>query len=372
MSAKSHLPLALLLASVLILTAGSVTALNVTDKNSTAYAQSSRTTTTAVEGSLLVGDTGDNTIKRLDIETGEGGVFVPTSDAANNYNILGPRGVIVSGKTVFLSIQNVDQPIPGEVVKYDIATGKFISTLVSPTQNEAPFAPRGIALSPDGKFLYVADFISEDDSHGYVRKYNAGDGKFIAKFFADPSSSSQDDFFPRGLVFGPDGKLYVSVSEQPVGDPLAGYIMSFDPTNSNPNNTFKVVVASNADNDYDSGLHRPEGIVFSPDKKTIWVCSFRADSSDTDKLMGFNLNDLMNPSEIILQKGDNREFAMALLFGPSADLFVPISSTGELRRYTDLQDGGKYTVISESGNPLSGPWYLTFKTTNPSTLAFGK
>jgi sugar lactone lactonase YvrE len=87
------------------------------------------------------------------------------------------------------------------------------------------------------------------------------------------------------------------VFEQPIGDNLAGYIISFDPGS----NTFEKVVEGNTDN----GLHRPEGIVFSPDGNTIWVTSFQANAGDTDKLLEFSL-DGSKKSEIVLEKGSTR------------------------------------------------------------------
>jgi DNA-binding beta-propeller fold protein YncE len=253
----------------------------------------------------------------------------------------------------------------GEIDKFDASTGSFQGALVPSSDPNAPFAPRGIVLSPDGKFIYVADSEgSASHSHGFIRKYDANTGEFKGKFFADSSLLSQgDDFFPRGLVFGPDGKLYISVFESPIGDPLAGYIMSFDTSR----NTFKVIVAGNANN----GLHRPEGLVFSPDGKTIWVTSFKdlQSSSDTDKLLAFSING-QKKSEIVLQKGSSREFAQALLFGPGGKLFVPITSTSELRSYDTSTSSHPYTVIVPASGPLKEPWYLSFRGTNPSTLAY--
>jgi DNA-binding beta-propeller fold protein YncE len=313
--------------------------------------------------SVFISDQGNNSVKLVDVSTGKyGGVFIPSSDDQETYNILGPRGIISHGSTLLLANQKVNTNSAGEIDKFDASTGSFQGALVPSSDPNAPFVPRGIVLSPDGKFLYVADAVSSDGSHGFIRKYDANTGEFKGKFSAEASLFARgDEFFPRGLVFGPDGKLYVSVFEQPIGDSLAGYIMTFDPSR----NTFKVVVAGNANN----GLHRPEGLVFSPDGKTIWVTGFRADSSDTDKLLAFSPNG-QKKSEIVLQKGSAREFAQALLFGPGSKLFVPITSTGELRSYDTSTSSHPYTVIVRASGPLKEPWYLSFRGTNPSTLAY--
>jgi DNA-binding beta-propeller fold protein YncE len=259
--------------------------------------------------SVFISDTGNNSVKLVDVGSGKyGGVFVPSSNNKETYKILGPRGIIFHGNTLLLANHKVNTKSNGEIDKFDASTGSFQGALVPSSDANAPFAPRGIVLSPDGKFLYVADAVSSDGSHGFIRKYDASTGHFEGKFFAGASLFAQeDDFFPRGLVFGPDDKLYISVFEQPIGDNLAGYIISFDPGS----NTFEKVVEGNTDN----GLHRPEGIVFSPDGNTIWVTSFQANAGDTDKLLEFSL-DGSKKSEIVLEKGSTREFAQAILFGP--------------------------------------------------------
>src|SRR5262249_28399165 len=52
------------------------------------------------------------------------------------------------------------------------------------------------------------------------------------------------------------------------------------------------------------------------------------------------------------------------------DLFVPITSTGEVRRY-DVTTQTYHTFIA-AGGPLVQPWLLTFGKTNPSTLAYDR
>ncbi len=70
----------------------------------------------------------------------------------------------------------------------------------------------------------------------------------------------------------------------------------------------------------------------------------------------------------LYQPGEDRVFAQALLFGPDGDLFVPLTNTGEVRRY-DV-DSGAFDVFIPAGGELLGPWYLTFGNTDPATLAY--
>ena len=175
------------------------------------------------------------------------------------------------------------------------------------------------------------------------------------------------EFHPRGLVFSPDdGKLYISGTGDLISDQLTGYVLTFDPETQE----FELFVSTQDAPD----LHRPEGLAFDSEGN-LWVTSFRANATDIDRILAFNSEgELINTIELD-ESGKDRAFAQAILFGPDGDLFVPISnnvvptsSTGELRRY-DV-DTGDYTVVTEAGNPLLAPYYLTFKATDPSTLEY--
>jgi hypothetical protein len=76
-------------------------------------------------------------------------------------------------------------------------------------------------------------------------------------------------------------------------------------------------------------LHRPEGLVFGPDGK-LYVTSFRADANDTDRILIVDVKKHTCVNQILLdQVGQDGAYAQAVLFGPGGDLFVPI--TDQLR-----------------------------------------
>jgi DNA-binding beta-propeller fold protein YncE len=370
---------AMLLASIVTVTLTSPATLTTIPTTPAAYAQTAATTdgatetttTTVADDTLFVGDTADNTIKIIDITDGDGEVFVAKNSGQGNsveggYRLQGPRGMVVVDDTLLVVNQNVNLGKRGEILKFNVETGDFEGFLVKNSDRNAPWAPRGMVVSPDGQVVYIASFEGRTSTKsnlapGAILAYDAQTGQFLGSFTPDEGVlPAGTEFHPRGLVFSPnDGKLYISGTGDLTSDQLTGYVLTFDPETEE----FELFVSTQDAPD----LHRPEGLAFDSEGN-LWVTSFRADATDTDKILAFNSEgELINTIELY-ESGEPRAFAQAILFGPDGDLFVPISNSGELRRY-DI-DTGEYSVVTEAGNPLQAPWYLTFKATDPSTLEY--
>jgi DNA-binding beta-propeller fold protein YncE len=332
--------------------------------------------------SLYVGDAGDNTVKRFE-PTSTPGVYISITfiSPANNALLGGPRGLIFNRQGDLLVVnQNVDKPYAGEVYRYNGQTGDFLGAVIpafiSKLPNPyAPFAPRGMVLSKNR--LFVASQQGEDPrgsdlSDGKLWVYTA-EGEFISGLKAPPGWVGR--FHPRGVVVGPDGLLYVSNMPNlpvPDGTGLGGQILRYDP---------KTMVFKDVFVDIDTtkfmviDFNRPEGLVFGPDGN-LYVTSFRANASDTDKILIFAGPGTPNPpanryiDKIDLYKVgiEPRAAAQALLFGPDGYLYVPILTLGEIRRYNvSTKD---FSRLELSGDPLMAPFYLTFGKTDPATLAY--
>ncbi|MEH7176413.1 Vgb family protein [Neobacillus vireti] len=309
---------------------------------------------------LYVGDVSDSSVVRFNAITGQ---VIDSFVTSFSGGLNGPRGIIFNHTgNLLVSNQNVEQPQNGNILEYNGQTGAFLRALVSSVQNGAPFAPRGIVLSSNN-ILYVADLQSpsvdpDQPEPGELRAYDGTTGAFLG---LSDHSCFEGTFFPRSVVIGPDNLLYVSVFNP--FNPLDGWVLRFDPGTME---FIDVFVESNAINN----LHRPEGLVFGPDGN-LYVTSFRADENDTDKILIFDGESGAFLDKIDLDVvGQPRAFAMAILFGPDGKLFVPISGggpdTGSVRRY-DVQSK-TFDVFAQV--PLAQFWYLTFDKTDPGTLAY--
>src|SRR5262249_25652399 len=132
--------------------------------------------------------------------------------------------------------------------------------------SDAPFGPRGL-IRGLGHTLYVADlghFVT-----GRVAQFDTETGMFLGDL---DTTGFTGGFYPRGIVLGPDDFLYVSVvGNLPKGDGLTGYVLRFDPHTG----SFVDVFTSNLAAGCAAHLHRPEGLVFGPDRR-LYVTAFQA------------------------------------------------------------------------------------------------
>jgi streptogramin lyase len=213
------------------------------------------------DGNLYVSNSDNDRVLRYN---GATGAFLntfasPVEDAAGMK--FGPDG----------NLYVVDSDDPGSVTKLNGSTGALISTLTGGGLSD----PEGITFGPDGN-IYVANgndivrfngvtgafmnifvtagsgglmggrdvtfgadgnlYATSNGASGGVLKYNGTTGAFLGAFVGPGSAL----FEPRGLVFGPDGNLYVA--NFGIGDVLrfngstGTFIDTFVPTGSGPAN----------------------------------------------------------------------------------------------------------------------------------------
>jgi DNA-binding beta-propeller fold protein YncE len=329
---------------------------------------------------LYAGDIASNTVRRFNAETGEAisggtssGVFVQSSSGG----LVGPMGLLAkSGKLVVVN-QNVDLPKPGEILRYKLNNGAVDGALVPSTDDHAPFAPRGIVIWQGT--IYVADF-NPGPLSGRLLAFDENSGKFLREF--SPPAGFAYTFHPRGVVIGPNGLLYVSNFPNLVTG-LGGQVLVFDPE------TLDFIGAFVVDAGGINQLNRPEGLVFGPDGN-LYITSFQANATDTDSIRIYDGRSGVIKGKINLYaSGAPRAPAQALVFGPDGKLFVPISASaptlpgafaGQVRRYdvadatdvsaTTAPDFFEFVPVPSAGTSVL--FYLTFGKTDPGTLAYSK
>jgi hypothetical protein len=343
---------------------------------------------------IFIGDIGDptdpsdDTIKQVNILTGEVKTFASTN-FSNGLN--GVMGLLFNDGELIASNQNFGAN-NGDILRFDGRRGTFKQFLVGANDRHAPYAPQGIVFGGGTRdwrdryqedHYYVADAIASGGTcakkdEGDVREYNERGG-WIGVL---DHSRFKPGFYPRGVVFGPDGMLYVAARGCPTdSDPntaphsaLLAYILRFDPYT----HRLDSVIATNETvraQGLKLGFHRPEGLVFD-ERGFLWVTSFRDvnDENDVDRILKFDVRSGKVVDSLPLSKPKaSRASAQAIIFGPDGKLYIPISgnapdTAGQLRR-CDTRTKECVTIVNVGGG-LTAPWFPIFRNSDPATLAY--
>ena len=194
------------------------------------------------DGRIYVASSFNNNVLRLDRSTGTFSVFTTGGSLDEPKGLaFGPDGnlYVASSGT-------------GNIQKFDRNTGAFLGVF---TSGGGLTTPTGIAFGPD-RNLYVTD-----PDNNFVLKYDGTTGAFLSTFIAPAVGGVCE---PQALVFGPDRNLYVTSSGDTADGDNCGIIgagsdavLKYDGTTGAFLGNF---VASKA-----GGLADPVGLVFGPD-----------------------------------------------------------------------------------------------------------
>ena len=272
-------------------------------------------------GYLLVSSYNTDSVLRYDENTG---AYVNSFVPSQSGGLREPMGVLFGpDHNLYVSSGSFDNNSSHgtghkAVLQYSGTTGAFLSDFAD--QNQLT-SPQGIIFGPDGN-LYVAD---SDDSGGSVFRYNGTTGAFM------------DDFVPAGgllrnagpLVFGPDGDLYVGSHE-------ATEILRYEgPSGPNPGAFLGTFVPAGS-----GGLANPVGLLFGPDGR------------NDGKL------DLYVASSVVYLTGSNSE------------TFAARPGTSEVLRYDGTTGAFLGTFVTPDSGGLQLPMFMTFTETDPTTLNY--
>jgi DNA-binding beta-propeller fold protein YncE len=258
---------------------------------------------------------------------------------------------------------------PGQlkaVLRYDGATGAFIDNFAVGGDLKSP---RGIIFGPDGN-LYVADR-NMPALEGRVARYDGTTGAYLGDFVALGNGGLS---IPTAAVFGPDSNddghldLYV-------GSFGTDSVLHYDGTNGAFLGAF---VASGS-----GGLARPGGMTFGPDGN-LYVARY---FSDQPAVLRFQGPGGAAPGEFIdtfvpAGAGGLRT-CFFVLFGPDGnadgqlDLYVADSDfkgvngkRAGIKRYDGVTGAFIDTFVAEGSGGFDDPGSPTFTHTDPVTLQY--
>jgi DNA-binding beta-propeller fold protein YncE len=328
----------------------------------------------ASAGYLLVTDWGGDKVVLYDGATGEFvDRFVPKHSGGMNQ----PYGILFGPHDGNLYVSTGDYGGPGQlkaVLRYDGATGEFIDNFTIGGNLESP---RGIIFGPDGN-LYVVDK-KVDRPEGRVARFNGLTGAFLGDFVPCGSGGLKR---PAGLVFGPSVN-HPSKLDLYVTSALTQNVLRYDGVTGAFRGEF---VASGS-----GGLAYPVALTFGPDGN-LYVASgaFGAlNSSDPEAVFRYQGPSGETPGafiDLFVPSGSGGlQLPFGLIFGPDGngdgypDLYVANSDVSgasnygkkaTVKRYDGLSGAFIDTFVEERSGRLDDVALLTFTQTDPVTLEY--
>jgi streptogramin lyase len=286
---------------------------------------------------LLVSSLGKNQVIEYNAATGSftrvfasggsGGVSVPTC------LVFGTDG------NLYVAGRDSDQ-----VFRYDQTSGALLGGGAF-TSGTAAVAPHPILFGADGN-LYVGAHWAPRGAENVVRGYNGSSGAFISTLVTDGSGGLTD---PRGMVFGPDGNLYVSSAS-------TNKILRY-------NGTTGAYI-----DDFATGLNGPHGLTFGPGGD-LFVSDYYSNS-----VLRFDATTGASKGAFVpAATSGGLSGPVGLLFGPDNNLYVSSSGSNAILRYSGLNGAFIDAFVTKDYGGLDTlitPTYMTFVGTSPTTLAF--
>jgi streptogramin lyase len=221
------------------------------------------------------------------------------------------------------------------ILDFNQNTGAFLKTLV-PSGSGGLDSPEGLLFGPDGN-LYVDSFGTDS-----VLRYSAG-GAFI-NTFVSPGSGGLDG--PHGLVFGRDGNLYVIYN--PGTEP---------PDIATPSgvNRYNGSTGAFAGSFVAAGqLSRADHGVFGPDG------NFYVLNGDNNSVLRYNGFSGAFMGTFVSSNSGGLNGPIDLVFGPDGNLYVTSYLNNSVLRYNGSTGAFIDSFVSCGSGGIDGPFGLTF------------
>jgi hypothetical protein len=243
------------------------------------------------------------------------------------------------------------------VLRFDGASGALLGDFADSGQLTDP---RGVIFGPEGD-LYVAD----GNGSGSVLRYDGQTGAFL-DMFVPPGGGGLSH--PSAMLFGPDGNLYVLCTDQ-------SEVLCFQgPTGTNPGSLLDTFVSAGS-----GGLHQPLSMAFGPDEN-LYVANSMANDPTSGGILRYDGRSGAFLGTFIAPASGGLIKPLSILFGPNGDLFVGSADayggslakphTSTVLRYDGTTGDFLGAFVTPDNGGLRYPSQLLFTETDPMTLAF--
>jgi sugar lactone lactonase YvrE len=254
--------------------------------------------------------------------------------------------------------------VDNRILRFDGNTGAYLGDLIAPGDGGLSY-PTGMIFSPDHQSFFVASYGNSEVLRFDYDGLNATNPTVFATI---PDAGA-----PVGLVFGPDNDMYVSTAN-PTGDTSS--VLRFDPAGNpapGPGQDGANFLAPGS-----GGLGNAGGIVFGPDGNLYVANQTTNEVLRFDGTSGDPLPATGQPGATFVPPGGGGLAGPAgLLFGPSAtdpdrgrDLFVASVGNDSVLRYDGTTGASLGALVPSGSGGLSGAIGLVFGKTDPSYLRF--